>query len=48
MKPVKYGKYISGDSLNKVLPRLEYLKLSMTIFELKQYVLEKVKYIYKK
>jgi hypothetical protein len=47
MKPVRYGKSLSGDTLSKVLPIIEYTKLSTTIIELKRQVLDKVKHIYK-
>lgn len=47
MKMVRYGKYPSGESLRKVFPRLEYLKQSMTILDIKKYFVSKVKYIFK-
>jgi hypothetical protein len=48
MKPVKYGKYPSGESLRRVFPRLEYLSNSMTILDIKKFIVEKVKYLFKK
>ena len=47
MKMVKYGKSVSGVHSGKALPRLEYLSLDMTIFELKQMIYSRVKHIYK-
>lgn len=43
MKPVKYGKGISGETLRKVFPRLEMLKLSMTILDIKKFVVNRVR-----
>lgn len=47
MKTVKYGKIISGESIPKVLPRLEYFKNSTSILDIKRFVAQKVKPIFK-
>jgi hypothetical protein len=47
MKPVKYGKLISGETINRVLPRFEFFTLSTTILEIKKFMLEKLKFIFK-
>ena len=38
MKMVKYGKYHSGETLRRVFPRLELLKQSMTILDIKKFI----------
>jgi hypothetical protein len=40
MKYVKYGKVFSGETFKRVLPRLEFLKLSMTILEIKKLIVD--------
>ena len=47
MKPVKYGKLISGETINRVLPRFEFFSLETTILEIKKFMLEKLKFIFK-
>lgn len=47
MKMVKYGKNISGETLRRILPRMELLKETMTILDIKKYIFNKVKYVYK-
>lgn len=48
MKLTKYGKSISGETLARVVPRLEYLNLDMTVLDIKKMIFEKVSHIYKK
>lgn len=47
MKSYKTGKGFCGTTLHKVLPRLEYLKASTTMIELKRYIFSKISYIFK-
>ena len=47
MKPTRFGKTISGETINKVLPRFEYIHLDSTIFDIKKFFFEKIKYVYK-
>lgn len=48
MKQSKSGKGFCGGMISRVLPRVEFLKASMTILEIKQFILKKVSYIFKK
>lgn len=48
MKPTRFGRTISGETINKVLPRFEYLNLDSTIMDIKKFFFEKIKYAYKK
>jgi len=47
MRPVKYGRVITGENIHKVLPRFEYFELSKTVLEIKRFFFEKLKFIYK-
>ncbi len=47
MKQVKNGKSFYGEHYSKTIPRLEYLRKDMTIFELKKLIYERIKPIFK-
>jgi hypothetical protein len=47
MKPVRYGKTFCGETINKVLPRMEYFKQSMTIMEVKRFMYKKISAVFK-
>ncbi len=48
MRMAKHGKSISGETISKVVPRLEYLNHNMTILDIKKMIFNKVSSIYKK
>lgn len=47
MRPVRYGKTLSGETINKVLPRFEYFHQNMTILDIKKAMFKKIKLICK-
>jgi len=47
MKQGKNGKTIFGENHKKVLPRFEYLNNGMTVLELKKFIFDKIKYIFR-
>ena len=47
MKSFKTGKLLSGSTIPRVLPRLEFLKASMTIMQIKKYLFSKMYHVFK-
>lgn len=47
MKQEKVNKSISGVCMRRILPRFETLNIEMSIMELKRYIYQSVKYLYK-
>ena len=47
MKHVKFGKLVVGEHLQHVISRLEFVDVETTIIDLKLFLLNKIKYIFR-
>mmetsp|Transcript_14682 Transcript_14682/g.14304 ORF Transcript_14682/g.14304 Transcript_14682/m.14304 type:complete len:96 (+) Transcript_14682:2189-2476(+) len=48
MKAIKRGKGTTGETIHRhILPRLDYFHNDMTLLEVKKYIFEKIKPVYK-